>query len=116
VRTPRRPITPITPRIKHINIADAFDLQNRANTAEHQLAIEYTNLERERRKNRRLQNHINDYMEALARSTQDCRKVMNQCLVISNTNLSLSRELEKAKVMVETLEAVIMLLYTERGI
>lgn len=100
--------------MKPINIADAFDLQNRANTAELQLAIEYTKLERERRKTRRLQNQINDYIEALARSTQDCSQVMNQCLVISNTNLALSRELEKAKVMVETLEAVLMLLYTIR--
>ena len=54
---------------------------------------------------------INEYTEALTRSTQDCSQVMNQCQLLSSTNLALSQELRKAKLMVETLEAVIMMLY-----
>ena len=104
-----------TPTMNHINIADACDLQHRANTAERELAIEHTKLERERRKTRRLQSQISEYIEALARSTRDCSHVMNQCQMVSNTNMALSKELGKAKLMVETLEAVILLLYTSRS-
>ena len=38
--------------------------------------------------------------------------MMNQCQSLSETNLSLSQDLQKAKLMIETLEAVIMMLYT----
>ena len=98
--------------MKTINIADAYDWQQRANIAEQELSIKHVKLERERRKTRRLQSQINEYIEALAHSTRDCSQVINQCQLTSNTNLVLSRELQKAKLMVETLEAVIVLLYT----
>jgi hypothetical protein len=38
--------------------------------------------------------------------------MMNQCQLLSNANLALSQDLRKAKLMVETLEAVIMMFYT----
>jgi hypothetical protein len=38
--------------------------------------------------------------------------VMDQCRTLSETNLGFSRELQKAKLMIETLEAVLMMLYT----
>lgn len=103
---------PQTPTMKTINVADAYDWQCRANNAEQELAIEHIKLERERRRNRRLRSQINEYIEALARSTQDCSQVMSQCQLVSNTSLAISQELQKAKLIVETLEAVIVLLYT----
>jgi hypothetical protein len=103
---------PQTPTMKNINVADSYDWQHRANAAERELSIERVKLERERRRTRRSQSQINDYIEALARSVQDCSQVRNQCELVSNANLALSNELRKAKFMVETLEAVILLLYT----
>ena len=103
---------PQTPTIRTINVADAYDWQQRANNAEQELSIVGIKLQQEKRRTRRLQSQINDYIEALARSTQDCSRVMGQCQLMSNTSLALSQELQKAKLMVETLEAVIVLLYT----
>lgn len=100
--------------MKTVNAADVYDWQHRANHAEQELAIEHSKLERERRRTRRFQSQINEYIEALARSTQDYSQVMKQCQIVSNTNVVLSKELGKAKLMVETLEAVIVLLYTLR--
>jgi hypothetical protein len=70
---------PQTPTMKNINVADAYDWQHRASAAEQELAIERVKLERERRRTRRFQSQINEYIEALARSVQDCSQVMNQC-------------------------------------
>jgi hypothetical protein len=98
--------------MKNINVADSYDWQHRANAAEQELCIERVKLEREKRRARRFQSQISEYTEALARSVQDCSHLMNQCQLISNANLALSGELRKAKSMVETLEAVILLLYT----
>lgn len=103
---------PQTPTMKNINVADVYDWQHRASAAEQELSIERVKLERERRRTRRFQSQINEYIEALARSVQDCSQVMNQCQLVSNANVALSEELRKAKFMVETLEAVILLLYT----
>jgi len=102
---------PKTPTMKTINVANAYDWQQRAHDTEQELSIAYIRLERGKRKTQRLECQINEYIEALARSTQDCSMVMNQCQIVSNTNLGLSRELQKAKLMIETLEAVIVLLY-----
>jgi uncharacterized protein YigA (DUF484 family) len=103
---------PKTPTTKTINIANVYDWQQRAKDAEKEVSIEQAKLERERRKNQRLQSQISEYIEALARSSQDCSQAINQSLLTSNTNLALSKELQKAKLMVETLESVIVLLYT----
>ena len=103
---------PQTPTMKNINVADTYDWQHRANAAEQELSIERVKLERERRRTRRFQSQISEYIEALARSVQDCSHLMNQCQLVSNANLALSEELRKRTFMVETLEAVILLLYT----
>jgi DNA repair exonuclease SbcCD nuclease subunit len=103
---------PQTPTMTTINVADAYDWQQRANNAEQKLSIVDIKLQREKRRTRRLQSQINEYIEVLARSTQDCSRMMDQCQLVSNTNLAISQELQKAKLMVETLEAVIVLLYT----
>ncbi len=103
---------PQTPTMKTINVADVYDWQHRANKAEQELSVQRVKLERERRKTRRLQSQINEYIEALTRSTQDCSQVINQCKLVSNASQAISQELQKAKLMVETLEAVIVLLYT----
>jgi len=55
---------------------------------------------------------INEYTDALARSTQDCGQVMKHCQLATDTNIAITQELRRSKVMVETLEAVIVLLYT----
>ncbi len=105
---------PQTLTMGKINNADAFDLQLRADNAKQELSIVHARLEQERRKNRRLEHQINEYVEALARSTQDCRQVMDQFQLVSNANLACSQELRKAKLIVETLEAVIVLLHTSK--
>ncbi|KAH6675989.1 hypothetical protein B0J14DRAFT_652815 [Halenospora varia] len=84
---------PQTPTMKIVNVADAYDWQQRAMDAEQALSIACIKLEREQRRTRRLRSQINEYIEALARSTQDCSHVMSQCQLVSNTNLALSQEL-----------------------
>jgi hypothetical protein len=41
--------------------------------------------------------------------------LMAQCQGVTNTNATLAKENHRAKVMVKTLEAVVMLLYTSRS-
>jgi hypothetical protein len=106
-----RPRTPENSYNNNINVVDVYDLQHRACKAEQELAIERHKHTREKRRTRRCQTQINEYMEALNRSTQDCMQLMNQCQVLSNSSMALSQELWKAKLMVETLEAVIMMFY-----
>ena len=43
-----------TPTMRSVNVADAFDWQQRANVAEHELTIQQFKLAREKGKNRRL--------------------------------------------------------------
>lgn len=97
--------------MKTVNVADAYDWQSRAYRAEQELGTERRKLERERKRSGRCRIQIDEYIEALARSTQDCCQMANQCQLLSNANLALSQELRKAKLMVETLEAVILMLY-----
>ena len=103
---------PHTPTMHNISVADAYDLQHRANNTEQELSIERTKLAREIRRSRRLQSQVNEYVEALARCVHDCGQMRYHCQLLSNSNLALSQELQKAKLMVETLEAVIQMLYT----
>jgi hypothetical protein len=88
----------------NINVATLRDWECRAYYAEEELHYERIKLGREKRKNQRYRNQIDEYVKALASSTQ-------QCQFLSNTNLALSREYQKAKLMIETLEAVIIMLY-----
>ena len=103
---------PQTPTLNTINVADAYDWQQRAHDFEQQLSVLGTKFERERRLNRRLQSQINEYIDALGRSTQNCSQVIHQCQLVSNTSLVISENLRVAKLTIETLEAVIVLLYT----
>ncbi|KAH6664013.1 hypothetical protein B0J14DRAFT_682541, partial [Halenospora varia] len=103
---------PQTPTMKTVNVADAYDWQQHAMDAKQALSIACIKLEREQQRAWRLRSQINKYIEALACSTQDCSHMMSQCQLVSNTNLALSQELQKGRLMVETLEAVIVLLYT----
>lgn len=102
---------PHTPTIHSTSVADAYDLQHRAHNTEQELSIERAKVAREIRRNRRLQSQINEYVEALARCVHDCGQMKYHCDLLSNSNLALSQELQKAKLMVETLEAVIQMLY-----
>ncbi|PVH75941.1 hypothetical protein DL98DRAFT_592664 [Cadophora sp. DSE1049] len=102
---------PQTPTLNTINVADAYDWQHRANTAEQQLSVVITGLERQKRHTRRLHSQIKEYIDALGRLTRDNNHAINQCQLLSNANAHLSQEVRKAKLMVETLEAVILTLY-----
>jgi hypothetical protein len=103
---------PQTPTTNNINVADVYDWQHHANIAEQELSIERTKLQREKRKTHRFQAQINEYIEALACSTEDCRQARSQCQFLSNTNWVLSHEVGKLRLVVQTLEGVIHLLYT----
>jgi predicted metal-dependent RNase len=102
---------PQTPKADSINVANLYDWQQRAYQAEQELQSARTKLERERRRSVRSQCQTGEYVEALARSSQDYAHVMEQCRALSSTNLGLAQELGKAKIMVETLEAVLMMLW-----
>jgi superoxide dismutase len=101
--------------MKEINVAEAYDWHHRAYIAEHELSIERTKLEREKRKSRRLQTQINEYIEALSCSTQRHSQTRNQCQFLSISNSVLSQEVAKLRLVVQTLEGVIHLLYTFDG-
>jgi chromosome segregation ATPase len=83
----------------------------RASDAEHELANQRRQLNRVWKENRRLRQQVEEYCEALGRSTRDCTQLMSQCQQLSNANIGLARENEKAKFMVETLETVILMLH-----
>jgi hypothetical protein len=107
--------TPRTPTTNNINIADAYDWQHRANVAEQELSIERTKLQREKRRSCRLETQINEYIEALTRSTQGCVQARSQCQYLSTSNAVLFQEVGKLRLVVQTLEGVIHLLYTTDG-
>jgi predicted RNase H-like nuclease (RuvC/YqgF family) len=106
---------PQTPLMHTVNAAHAYDLNHRATAAEVELSTIQTKLAREKRKTRRLQSQIQEYMEALAQCVEQCTLMRNHCHIMSNTNLALSQELQKGKFMVETLEAVLQMLYKSAG-
>ena len=95
---------PLTPATQSVNVADAYDAQSRANNAERELSTARTK--------RYLQQQNYEYMEALARAVQDCSVIRHHFDLVSSSHLALSQEYQKAKVMVETLEAVIRMLST----
>jgi chromosome segregation ATPase len=90
------------------------DWEARAGNAELELANQRRRLNRAWKENRRLQQQVEEYCDALGRSTQDCTQLMSQCQQLSNANVGLTRENEKARYMVETLEAVLMMLHAPR--
>jgi len=97
----------------NVNVADAQDWQSRANLAELNLAIERKGLQREKRRTRRLQTEVNNYYEALMLSKQVANETINQCQYLLNTNSLLAQEIQKQRIAVGTLEAVIQKLCTQ---
>ena len=107
-----------------VDIVDAHDWKQHAIAIEKSLSTERGKTKRAEKMLRKLRNERDllrrqvdmlqcqndEYSAALGRSTQDCSRVITQCRGLSETNLALGQELQKAKVMVETLEAVIMML------
>jgi hypothetical protein len=81
---------PHTPPTQKVNFANAYDVQNRVDNAERDLSIARTKLTREIRKNRRLQQQNNEYMEALARAVQDCSVMRHYFELVSSSHLALS--------------------------
>lgn len=106
---------PQTPLMHTVNAAHAYDLNHRATAAEVELSTVQTQLAREKRKTRRLQSQVQEYMDALEQCVGHCTLMRNHCHIMSNTNLALSQELQKGKFMVETLEAVLQMLYKSAG-
>lgn len=94
-----------------MNIAEAYDLQDRVTEAEKELSIVRNKLKEETRKSRRHEQQKFEYMDAHARALQDCNMLSHHFQLVSGSHLALSKEFEKAKLMVETLEAVIRMLY-----
>lgn len=101
------------------NVAEIHDSDGRANNAEKELAIESYKLTREKRRTGRLQTQITEYTariaqytEALTCSTQNCIQMSNQCQTLSYANYNLVRHLRKTRSMVETLEAIVVMLFT----
>lgn len=102
-KAPRRSTTP---DIK-INVADVVDWEKRAKTAEQRLLIERTKLRQEQEKVRRLRYHGRTYIDALAHCVEDCTQMRNHCQILAGQNLALSHQFERAKLVVQTLEAII---------
>jgi len=86
------------------------DLKSPVKYFEQALSTKCVELEREKQKNQHLQLQVNKVTTALVNTIQDNSNMINQCQLVSNTNLALSEELRKAKTIVETLEAVILML------
>jgi chromosome segregation ATPase len=93
--------------LSSVDITD--DWQQRAGEAQRELVVQRRKLKKDIH---RLRQQVEEYCEALRRQTQDYTQLMSQCQQLSNTNINLVRENERARSMVETLEAVIMMLYT----
>jgi hypothetical protein len=74
--------------------------------------VEHEKLKRANQRAERLRHQAQEAAQAFESQAQDYTRVVNQCQHLSNTNLALTQELEKRKLIVETLEAVIMMLHT----
>ena len=94
-----------------MNIANTFDIEYRVKQVDRELSTARARLTREIRKNRQLQQQSSDYIEALTRAVQDNSVIRYHFELLSGSHFTLSQEVQKAKVMVETLEAVIEMLY-----
>jgi hypothetical protein len=86
--------------------------KQRAVDAEQKLSVEHKKNVRAYALVRKLRGQLDEYCEALGRSTEDCGRALDQCRTLADTNLRLGREFQRAKLMVETLESVLMMFYT----
>ncbi|KFY32431.1 hypothetical protein V493_00207 [Pseudogymnoascus sp. VKM F-4281 (FW-2241)] len=96
-----------TPTMRSINVADAYDWKHLAATSEQELSIAQAELERERRKNRRLESQLSQSAVGWADSNRQCQALLN-------SNYVLSHELQRLRFTIEALEAVIQKLFTAR--
>ncbi|KFY34899.1 hypothetical protein V495_08089 [Pseudogymnoascus sp. VKM F-4514 (FW-929)] len=93
-----------TPTMRSVNVADAFDWQQRANVAEHELTIQQSKLAREKGKNRRLHSQLISSIEGWT--------VTSQHLQVSlNSNYGYSQDVLRLKSTIEALEAMIQRLF-----
>ncbi|KFY95374.1 hypothetical protein V498_03387 [Pseudogymnoascus sp. VKM F-4517 (FW-2822)] len=93
-----------TPKMKNINVADAYDWKHLAATSEKEVLIAQAGLERERRKNRRLESQLGQSAVGWADSNQHCQALLN-------SNFVLSQEIQRLRFTNEALEAVIQKLF-----
>ncbi|KFY31467.1 hypothetical protein V494_07955 [Pseudogymnoascus sp. VKM F-4513 (FW-928)] len=93
-----------TPTMRRINVADAYDWKHLAVTSEKEVLIAQAGLERERRKNRRLESQLGQSAVGWADSNQHCQALLN-------SNYVLSQELQRLRFTNEALEAVIQKLF-----
>lgn len=97
-----------------LNVAELHDWQSRTKDAESELAKERRRLYHERKRTRRLQNEANTYHNTLIISKRVSDEAIAQCQSLLHTNALLAQEVQKQKTAVETLEALIQKLCTQR--
>ena len=97
-----------------LNVAELHDWQSRTKDAESELAKERKRLFHERKRTRRLQNEVHTYHNNLIISKRVSDEAIAQCQSLLHTNALLAQEVQKQKTAVETLEALIQRLCTQR--
>ncbi|KFY28047.1 hypothetical protein V491_00653 [Pseudogymnoascus sp. VKM F-3775] len=98
-----------TPTMRPVNVADAFDWQQRANIAEHELTVLQSKLAREKRTNRRLHSQLISSINGWTVTSQHLQ-------VLINSNYGYSQDILRLKSTIEALEAMIQRLFTSRFI
>lgn len=93
-----------TPTMRNVNVADAFDWQQRANVAEHELTIQQSKLAREKGTNRRLHSQLISSIEGWTVTSQHMQ-------VLLNSNYGHYQEVLRLKSTIEALEAMIQRLF-----
>ncbi|KAL5344944.1 hypothetical protein ACLOAV_009897 [Pseudogymnoascus australis] len=93
-----------TPTMRNVNVADAFDWQQRANVAEHELTIQQSKLAREKGTNRRLHSQLISSIEGWTVTSQHMQ-------VLLNSNYGYYQEVLRLKSTIEALEAMIQRLF-----
>ncbi|KFY90206.1 hypothetical protein V498_06128 [Pseudogymnoascus sp. VKM F-4517 (FW-2822)] len=93
-----------TPTMRSVNVADAFDWQQRANVAEHELAIQQSKLAREKGTNRRLHSQLISSIEGWTVTSQHMQ-------VLVNSNYGYSQDILRLKSTIEALESIIERLF-----
>jgi hypothetical protein len=93
-----------TPTMRNVNVADAFDWQQQANVAEHELTIQQSKLAREKGTNRRLHSQLTSSIEGWTVTSQHMQ-------VLLNSNYGYYQEVLRLKSTIEALEAMIQRLF-----
>jgi len=101
--------------MEKVNVAEAYDLQDRLNDADRELSIVHNKLRHEARKNQRLRQQNYENIEAHKQAIENCKMMSYHFQLVSSSHFAITQEFEKAKLMVKTLEAVIRMLYISSG-